>query len=45
MEGFGANAGTGTIAEVVMPAAVVLGFGLVLGGIALTRRSRLTGVV
>ncbi len=45
MEGFGANAGTGTFAEVATPAAVVLGFGLVLGGIALMRRSRLTGVV
>lgn len=45
MEGFGANAGTGTISEVVVPAAVVLGFGLVLGAIALMRRSRLTGVV
>lgn len=45
MEGFGANAGTGSFAEVAIPAAVVLGFGLVLGGIALMRRSRLTGVV
>ncbi len=45
MEGFGANAGTGAAWDVVIPAVVVLGFGLVLGGIALMRRSRLTGVV
>lgn len=45
MEGYGANAGTGDPLDVVVPALVVLAFGAVLGGIALARRSRLTGVV
>ena len=43
--GFGANAGTGSVMDVLVPAFVVTAFGLVLGGIALARRSRLTGVV
>jgi ABC-2 type transport system permease protein len=43
--GFGANAGTGSVMDVLVPAFVVTAFGLVLGGVALARRSRLTGVV
>lgn len=45
LEGFGANAGTGEPLDVVIPALVVLAFGALLGGIALARRARLTGVV
>ncbi len=45
MEGFGANAGSGSPADVIVPALVVLGIGGVLGGVALLRRARLTGVV
>lgn len=45
IEGLGANAGTGEPIDVVIPALVVLAFGAILGGAALARRSRLTGVV
>lgn len=45
LDGFGANAGTGTLADVLIPALVVAGVGVVLGAIAFGRRSRLTGVV
>ena len=45
LDGFGANAGTGTTADVLIPTLVVAGIGVLLGAIAFGRRSKLTGVV
>jgi ABC-2 type transport system permease protein len=45
LDGFGANAGTGSFGEVLADAAVTAAFGIVFGAWAFARRSRLTGVV
>lgn len=45
LDGFGANAGTASFLDVLVPALVVAGFGVVAGLVAYARRSRLTGVV
>lgn len=45
LDGFGANAGTGSFGEVLVAAAVTASFGIVFGLWAFARRSRLTGVV
>ena len=45
LDGFGANSGTGTFADVLIPTLVVAGIGVLLGALASGRRSKLTGVV
>ncbi len=45
LAGFGANSGTGTVVDVLIPTLVVAGMGVLLGAIAFGRRSKLTGVV
>lgn len=44
LDGFGANAGTGSVGEVLTVVAVVTGFGVVTGAMALYRAGSLTGV-
>ncbi len=45
LDGFGANSGTGTVVDVLIPTLVVAGIGVLLGLLAFGRRSKLTGVV